>query len=682
MGKLRFVLSNFWLWASVLLGCVFAENLAVLTPNPRAGFNNTTYWMIAICCFLCLGIYVYLEHKKNKVKFDKILLPVMIGLTIIMVGTIFMQNSETFISPYDSTRSVTVSFTLLDKSKHAIKLIFLMAFSYVTTFTMFANRPSTRSMLFLPVILLIVAYTAFGYSLFTESKDIVAYFRSVSSKRIRSYFLNANTYGVTLLLGIMACFVINYYKPNAFTYLTIPLFMFTTVLTYSAASILVAFIAVILYFIIEIFRNVKKHFILTISIASFVLIGLTVFIVVVNQLADEHNLFVNNLEASIKYFFDTLHYGNMNGRSKFIKIFIQYGSDNIVHTIFGRGFGTSDEYIIGVFRSINPAWDAISCHNGIVQIFFTFGLVGVFAYLALFGVFGYSIAKCLAYKQRSFAFIYLICFFGLLANSFAETNNFYDLGFKETGMTLIFIMPPIVKAKYLSRPEKIEEIKKIKTHAKFDPMKVGEITAMIILILIAATIASFMSPYAILNPEIYLYIILGLVGCLLLFPYLIAMWLKSDDPVRRTLHVSFNIIGLLGFTYFIFVIGKLQDNLFLNYVASGAAALIFLFVDFVLYGLIRKDFYVSYLKITFINPLKTCFASFICGYILTFVFILITLPLGQFGALETLAVSVFYLIGFFIGAFFLPYRPMRTYMDYLNDLTIGRWQTFIARGDR
>ena len=680
MGKLRFVLSNFWLWAAVLLGCAFAENIAILTPNPMAGYSNTSYWMIAICCFLCLGIYIYLEHRRNKVKFDKILLPVMVGLTIIMVTTIFMQNSETFV--YSTNDPVTVSFTLLDKTKHAVKLIFLMAFSYVTTFMMFANRASNRSMLFLPVILLLVAYSAFGYSLFAESNKIIAYFRSVSSAHIKSYFINANAYGITLLLGIMACFVINYYKPNAFTYLTIPLFMFATVLTYSAACILVAFIIVPLYFIIEIFRNIRKHFIVTVSIGAFVLIGLTFFLVVVNQLSDEHNLFVNNLEASIKYFFDTIHYGNMNGRSKFIKIFIDYGSDNILHTIFGRGFGTSDEYILGVFKSINPAWKATSCHNGIVQIFFTFGLVGVFAYIALFGIFGYSIAKCLAYKQRTFALIYLMCFFGLLANSFAETNNFYDLGFKETAMTLIFIMPPIVKAKYLSRPEKIKELKKIKTHSKFDAMKVGEIVAMIIMIIIAATIAAFMSPYAVLNPEVYFYIIGGCFGALLLFPYLIAMWLKSDDPVKRMLHVTLNIIALLGFVYFIFVIGKHQDNVMLNYVGSGVAALVFLFVDFVIYGLIRKDFYVSYLKITFINPLKTCFASFICGYILTFVYVLITLPLGEFGPLETLAVMVFYVLGFFIGAFFLPYRPMRKYMDYLNDLTIGRWQTFISRGDR
>lgn len=681
MGKIRFVLSNFWLWATLLFGCIFAENLALFSSNPREGYNNTTFLMIAICCFFCLGVYLYLEHRRNHVKFDKILFPIMIGLGVIFLGTIFMQNSETFVFE-NGKDSVTVAFSVGRKLKYGIKLVFLMAFSYITTFTMFANRSNNRSLLWLPVVLLAVVYISVGYSALAETDVIVSYFRSVSRQSIKSFFLNPNTFGLTLLLGIMACFVINYYKPNAFTYLSIPLFLFLIILTYSAASILVAFVIVPLYFVVEIFRNIKKHFFITISISAFIIISLAVFAVLIANLADHHNLFVENIISSIKHFIDNIDFDTYTGRTKAFEGFIKYGSDSVLHTIFGRGYGTSDEYIPAMYSAIRNGPHSMSCENGFVQIFITFGLVGLFVYILLLGVFFYSCVKLFVNRYRTFALTYAICVLGLVANCFAETNVFYDLGFKETTMTLIFLMPPIVKAKFLTHKEKIAEIKEYKVAFKFNALKVGEYISMIILAAMASVGACFLSPYAMNNPKVFLIILASLGGSLLIFPYLISMWLKSEDPIMRVIHVSVNLIALFAFVYVTFVIVKNQGPMHYNYIYSGAAAFIFIIFDLVIYAIIRKDFFVSYLKITFINPLIATFPSYICGFAITVIFILVTLPMGQFAEIETFGVGLFYFLGFMFGVFFIPYRPMKKNLNMLNDAIIYRWKKFELKGDK
>ena len=681
MGKLRFVLSNFWLWATLLLGCFYAENLAIFSPNPRDGYNTSTFLMLTICCFLCLGVYLYLEHRRNKVKFDKILLPIIIGLGIVMLATIFMQNSETFVFE-NGKDSITVSFSVGRKLKYGLRLIFLLGFSYATTFVMFANRTSNRSLLWLPVLLLAVVYVSVGYSLFSETSVIVSYFRSVAKQPIKSFFLNPNTFGQTLLLGIMACFVINIYKPNAFTYLSIPFFMFLLILTLSAASILVAFAIVPIYFVVEIFRNIKKHFLPTVLISAFVIIAFAAFGVIIAQLADQDNLFVENVISSIRYFIDTLDFNTYTGRTRSFDSFVKYGSDSVIHTIFGRGYGTSDEYIPAMYTAIrNGGPHSVSCENGFIQVFITFGLVGLLAYICLLALFFYSCVKLFINRYRTFSLIYALCVLGLIANCFAETNVFFDLGFKETSMTLIFLMPPIVKAKFLSRKAKVEETKQIQVKSKFDAKKVGTFISMIFMALIASTAACFLSPYAMNNPQVYYIVIAGLAGGLIIFPYLIAMWLKSRDSIMRVIHVSLNLIALFAFVYVAFVIGK-NNNSAHNYIYSGTAAFVFIVLDIILYAVIRKDFFVSYLKITFINPLVATFPSYLCGFGLTIVFILVTMPFGAFGAMETFGIGIFFFIATALGAFFIPYRPMKRYLNYLNDATISRWKTFMLRGDR
>ena len=92
MRHFKFTLANFFLWATMLVGCFYVENLALFSPDMNAGFDYSTFWILTICAFACMVMYFYLEHKRNKLRVDKVLLPVFILLTIVMVVNIWVQK--------------------------------------------------------------------------------------------------------------------------------------------------------------------------------------------------------------------------------------------------------------------------------------------------------------------------------------------------------------------------------------------------------------------------------------------------------------------------------------------------------------------------------------------------------------------------------------------------------------
>ncbi len=88
MGKLKFALTNIWFWLTMAVGCFFVENIALLTKNPTGGFDYTTFWLFAIAAFTCAIMYIVLERKKNHIGVDKILLPTMVVIFIVLLVTI------------------------------------------------------------------------------------------------------------------------------------------------------------------------------------------------------------------------------------------------------------------------------------------------------------------------------------------------------------------------------------------------------------------------------------------------------------------------------------------------------------------------------------------------------------------------------------------------------------------
>ena len=116
MGKLRFTLTNIIIWIVLLLSCLLAENFAILNTNPLAGFSLTPAYILTFSTILLLVFYYILEHKKNGLTFDRILLPSFIMMGILMIWTVFRQGDRTFID-WEGTGSFDISFTFKSKSE-------------------------------------------------------------------------------------------------------------------------------------------------------------------------------------------------------------------------------------------------------------------------------------------------------------------------------------------------------------------------------------------------------------------------------------------------------------------------------------------------------------------------------------------------------------------------------------
>ena len=107
MGKLRFTLTNVLFWIVLLLSCFLSENFAILNSNPLNGFSLDSAYRLTVSAILLLVLYYFLEHKKNGLTFDKILLPSLAIAALFLIWTVFRYEKSHcfFIIPFLPTKN-------------------------------------------------------------------------------------------------------------------------------------------------------------------------------------------------------------------------------------------------------------------------------------------------------------------------------------------------------------------------------------------------------------------------------------------------------------------------------------------------------------------------------------------------------------------------------------------------
>ncbi|MFA6852370.1 MAG: hypothetical protein WCR34_04365, partial [Bacilli bacterium] len=84
MGQFKYILSSIWFWLIIVISCFFLENVALLSNGvPLSGFSNSVFYMLTAIIVVMMGVYFFLEHKKNKMKPHWVLFVI---LTIIFVS--------------------------------------------------------------------------------------------------------------------------------------------------------------------------------------------------------------------------------------------------------------------------------------------------------------------------------------------------------------------------------------------------------------------------------------------------------------------------------------------------------------------------------------------------------------------------------------------------------------------
>ena len=158
MGKLRFTLTNIIIWIVLLLSCLLAENFALMNNNPLGGFSLAPAYILTISTILLLVFYYLLEHKKNGLTFDKILLPSFIMVGILMIWTIFRQGTRTF-TDWEGTGTFDVTFSVNERMLAALQVVIWLGLLYALVFVYNRFRLNKESYRWIAKVYLLV--TAF-----------------------------------------------------------------------------------------------------------------------------------------------------------------------------------------------------------------------------------------------------------------------------------------------------------------------------------------------------------------------------------------------------------------------------------------------------------------------------------------------------------------------------------------
>lgn len=676
MRTLKFTLSNLFLWMTIALGTFYVQNLALLTSDFNAGFDFSTFWILTIACFICMFMYFFLEHKRNRLKIDKVLLPAMLVLTAIMLAIIWMQKGDTF--EWANGRGANeVTFTFQEKILYTIRLIFMMACLYMCVYCLYIRRISNRSLLWISIGYLIYAFVAMVFSFIKEADAYVAIIHG-NRGDVKSLFHNPNTYAMTLFIGVLACFVINYYKPNAFTYLCIPFLAVVMLFAGCATSTILSMIVIPIYFVFDIARHAKTKAFKTIIITSiclFIFFFAFLFFFAMGQTNNETFANINKSLSELLKSFKTETY---TGRTMNWGEMISHSFDTPEHAIFGHGLFTSEKYIPALLGAIHSTSEPGSTfgENGFLYILYSTGLVGMIPYLFMMGYFGYCCVRLLMEKRFYFVALFALCTLSMTAYNMMEANNFFDFSVKGLYITTAFFMPVIVAHKYIVRKKDRKETMDIDVEKPaFDPKRVGQVIAILLLVAIGMIAPVLMTTYSINNPvysKMMFIFLAALGGSFVVIPYLVTLWVDNDSDFISFAHVIINL-ACFGFVYY--VTSTLANAMIAVFVTLGVVIL-----DMVVYALIRKDFFRSYFKVTFVEPLKIAIFPVIAGVFLG----VITGMLFQFNhtftALTCFSLMLLTVVFIVIALFLLPNKSRDKLFVYLNNNVLYNYKHYVERG--
>lgn len=676
MRHLRFTLSNLLLWLTLGFGTFYIRNLAILTDNMTGGFDLATFWIFTIACFGCMVAYFFLEHKRNKTKIDKVLFPAIVVFTVIMAAIIWMQKGQTF--DWENGKGANeVIFTFQEKLEYTIRLVFMMLCTYMCLYCVYIKRVSNRSMLWLSVAFLVYVFVTIIFSFIKESQSYMI----LSEERLekpQSLFHNPNTYALTLFIGVLSCFVINYYKANVFTYLCIPFLAVIMLFTGCATSTILSMIVIPIYFVFDIARHAKTK-----PFKTIIITGICIFIFIIGffmffALGQTNNQIFAKINKSLSDLFKTFITDTYTGRTLNWAEMIKYSFDNIQHTLFGRGYLTSEKYVPALIAALHNRADGGSTYgeNGFIYLLFSTGLMGLIAYLAMLGYFGYCCVRLLIEKKFYFVALFSLCVISMSAYNMMEANNFFDFDVKGTYITLAFFMPIVVAQKYLVHKKDVKEtLSPDITKPTFNPAKVGQIISIICLSAIGVIAPVLLTTYSINNQAYFKMMILfmaAFAGIMVVFPYLVTLWIKNDSAIASVAHVVINLAAI-GFAFYaVFMMVNMMVAIF---VAIGIVV-----VDMVIYALIRKDFFKQYFSITFVDPLKIAIFPLIIAVFLSAMIGMVFQTLNPFSPLTCLALMVLTFSLFCIALFILPNKSRDKLFVYLNNNVLYNYKHYLERG--
>lgn len=675
MGKLKFTFANLWFWVAMIVAVFLTENLMHLTGNPKAGFDYPTLVLLSLACVICLFMFFFINHKRNKMRIDWVLLPSFIIFSALLIVGIWFNNGASYTFA-DGSGTVDVVISLHDKIKSTVILCVFLLFSYAMFFPLQSNVPHSRRGQFLAYVGIVAALISLVFSLATEYKVYIAIFKGevLPNMNIVSFYGNKNYYGGVLLIGFLACIIANYHKPRLVNFLLMIIFTLAVLASGSMLPALVASGALVIYLFEEVIRfSVKKKWLYSFYSTLSILIVLSLVLLFYYGVTHYWNGF-RGLDAYITEMFAKKNFATLTGRTLIWKAILPHVFDSTTHLVFGHGFMISEKTILGITGAMNnnPNSGVRTTHNGYLQIAFEYGLVGIVIHAILVSYFIYSCIRLMLEKRFHMAFVYL--FVGLCAGvyNFCESSSYFDAGVKEIYMTALFAMPAIREAKLIKHQEKVEEAKAIDVgNNPLTHIALGRSIAIILMSLICGCGVMFICSYTYQMAwlkTLLLNIIIGLGIAFLFIPYLVSLYYKKSDKLYFILRLAFNALIFAFLITAMFILMNKVDGLkaYIPYAVPGVIFLVLL-LEVVSYSIIKNGSIKEWASVTLLGGFAiskfAVFASLLTGLISYFIYE----NLGYLNMFSYLVIPALAMIMFYVALYFFPSKKGKETMKSVND---------------
>ena len=441
MGKLRYTLTFVLFWFIIIFSCFLAENFNLFAAEHMEGMSVESLITLSFCIILALVFYYFREHKKNGLTLDKVLLPIITIFGLACIATVWWQGDRTFIDPNSGAETV-ISFTAYDKISFTMQIIVWCAVLYGILFA--ANRYSiSRKWL----KWLTYAFTA-GVLLCTlvdiviEFKDIIAICSNTYTGSGLSFIIyNSNVWANIILVALFCCIVLSLKKFNVFYYILMVHFLIMIVLTSSTTCTLISFAVIIIYTLYDILSQIKTRTRWAARMFFiYLMVLLTVFGLFAIMISLNVPLFVNIWSFLNNHIFKK-DYSTLTSRTGIWASVFDLLCEHPQDLIFGLGYRTGNTIFSSYFANQSGGFFARSAHNGLVEIILRHGLFGACLYIVLLSTFGAGLIKLCKKQQYRVAFMYGICFLGLLAHSITESTMFFAPNIEGTFITIVFFLP-------------------------------------------------------------------------------------------------------------------------------------------------------------------------------------------------------------------------------------------------
>lgn len=475
MGKLRFTLTNIIFWIVLLLSCFLSENFAILNNNPLKGFSVDSAFILTVSTIVLLVIYYFLEHKKNGLTFDKVLLPSFIISGLLLVWTVFRQGTRTFVTS-NGTDKLSFSFTLSDRFLAALAVFVWLAVIYALVFVYNRYRLNKESYRWVAKVYLIAVSIMCLIDVFVEFDKIVAIFNGTYQGGGLEFFLgNANVWSLLIFAGILTTVLLSYKHFKLYYYIPMMALCTYNIMTTCATTIYISTVLVFVYSLYEIlsqYKTNKKHSLINLAIfLGSIISTILLFTVLVATKVPMFYNFWAFIENSI-FHKDFL---TMTGRVDIWKKVWQLLSNNPLDLIFGLGHKTSTvifkEYMGGLR----------SAHNACMEMVLRYGLIGMAGYIVIVGLTIYSLVRYILKKNYRFAVIYGLCFVAIFAHSITESTTLFTPNVGGLYFSFVFILPII----NVLQEKRFNELKQDLVNVDVPKGKIKECTYFAIIIYFA-----------------------------------------------------------------------------------------------------------------------------------------------------------------------------------------------------